>query len=100
VNDLATVLARCAEAGAPAGLIHSIADIFQDPQYLARGNIKTMKSRIGELAVPEVVPRLSATPGKIGWLGAGLGEHNGAVFGELLGMNDAEVAELRQACVI
>jgi crotonobetainyl-CoA:carnitine CoA-transferase CaiB-like acyl-CoA transferase len=99
-NDHATVLARCAEAGAPAGLIYSIADIFEDPQYRARRNIKTMESRIGELAVPEVVPRLSATPGKIDWLGAGLGEHNGAVFGELLGMNDAEVAELREARVI
>jgi crotonobetainyl-CoA:carnitine CoA-transferase CaiB-like acyl-CoA transferase len=47
-----------------------------------------------------VVPRLSATPGKIGWLGAGLGEHNGTVFRELLGMDDDEIAELREHRVI
>ena len=99
-NDHRTVLSQCAEAGAPASLIYSIADIFQDPQYRARGNIKMAASRIGALAVPEVVPRLSGTPGKIEWLGAGLGEHNGLVFGELLGMDDAEIAALRDGGVI
>jgi crotonobetainyl-CoA:carnitine CoA-transferase CaiB-like acyl-CoA transferase len=58
------------------------------------------ESRIGELAVPEVVPRLSGTPGKIEWLGAGLGEHNGPIFGELLGLPDAEIAALREDGVI
>ena len=99
-NDHLAVLSKCAEAGAPASLIYSIADIFEDPQYRARGNIKTADSRIGELAVPEVVPRLSATPGKIEWLGAGLGAHNGAVFGGLLGIDDAEIATLRGDGVI
>src|SRR5205085_4580571 len=60
--DLDTVLALCSKGGVPASLIFSIADIFEDPQYRARGNIRTMDSRIGALAVPEVVPRLSETP--------------------------------------
>jgi crotonobetainyl-CoA:carnitine CoA-transferase CaiB-like acyl-CoA transferase len=51
--DLETVLKRCAEGGVPASLIYSIADIFEDPQYRARGNIKTTESRIGALAVPD-----------------------------------------------
>ena len=63
--DHTEVLARCAAAGAPASLIYSIADIFEDPQYRARGNIRLTESRIGDLAVPEVVPRLSGTPGAI-----------------------------------
>ncbi len=62
--DLDVVLARCKKFGAPASLIYSIADIFEDPQYRARGNIRMTESRIGALAVPEVVPRLSATPGR------------------------------------
>jgi crotonobetainyl-CoA:carnitine CoA-transferase CaiB-like acyl-CoA transferase len=99
-NDHRTILSKCSEAGAPANLIYSIADIFEDPQYRARENIKIADSRIGELAVPDVVPRLSGTPGKIEWLGAGLGEHNGPVFRELLGMHDAEIVALREGGVI
>jgi crotonobetainyl-CoA:carnitine CoA-transferase CaiB-like acyl-CoA transferase len=95
-----TVLERCERAGAPASLIYSIADIFEDPQYKARGNIRTMASRIGELAVPEVVPRLSGTPGGIRWLGEALGAHNAMVFGELLGLAPAEVEALRESGVI
>src|SRR6266568_6052649 len=44
-NDHHAVLSACAEAGAPASLIYSIADIFQDPQYRARQNIKMADSR-------------------------------------------------------
>jgi crotonobetainyl-CoA:carnitine CoA-transferase CaiB-like acyl-CoA transferase len=98
--DCETVLARCEAAGTPASLIYSIADIFEDPQYRARGNIRTMDSRIGDLAVPEVVPRLSATPGEIRWLGEALGAHNDEVFRELLGLDDREIGELREQGVI
>src|SRR5262249_48866958 len=59
--DLETVLARCASGGVPASLIFSIADIFEDAQYRARGNIKMTESRAGVIAIPDVVPRLSAT---------------------------------------
>jgi hypothetical protein len=38
-----------------------------------------MDTRVGELAVPEVVPRLSETPGEIRWLGEGMGAHNAEV---------------------
>ena len=38
--DLETVLALCSKGGVPASLIFSIADIFEDPQYRARGNIQ------------------------------------------------------------
>ena len=94
------VLARCARADVPAGLINSIADIFEDPQYKARGNIASHPSRIGELAVPDVVPRLSATPGAIRWLGPALGEHTREVLRRVLGMDDREVDALRERKVV
>ncbi|BEU28530.1 CoA transferase [Paraburkholderia sp. 22B1P] len=94
------LIARCDEFDVPAGILYSIADIFEDAQYKARENIKYMDSRAGELAVPNVVPRLSATPGSINWLGASLGEHNEQVYGELLGISREECAELREAGVI
>jgi len=98
--DLKTVLARCAEGGVPASLIYSIADIFEDPQYRARGNIKMTESRAGELAVPDVVPRLSATPGEIRWLGEGLGAQNEEIFRDLLGLKDSELRQMRDDGVI
>jgi crotonobetainyl-CoA:carnitine CoA-transferase CaiB-like acyl-CoA transferase len=98
--DLETVLARCAKGDVPASLLYSIADIFEDPQYRARGNIKMTDSRIGELAVPDVIPRLSRTPGEIRWLGEGLGAQNDEVFANVLGLDDAEIARLRNEGVI
>lgn len=93
-------LARCDEAGAPASLIYSIADIFKDPQYRARGNIRTVDSRAGPLAVPDVVPKLSATPGEIRWLGQSIGSHNEEILGGLLGLRGAELSRLREENVI
>jgi crotonobetainyl-CoA:carnitine CoA-transferase CaiB-like acyl-CoA transferase len=97
---LDVVLATCAEFDVPASLIYSIADIFADAQYRARGNIRTMASRIGELAVPDVVPRLSETPGTVQWLGAALGAHNAEVYGELLHLSAGELEQLRRDNVI
>jgi crotonobetainyl-CoA:carnitine CoA-transferase CaiB-like acyl-CoA transferase len=98
--DLDTVLKRCAAGGVPASLIYSIADIFEDPQYRARGNIKTAESRIGALAVPDVVPRLSGTPGEIRWLGEGIGAQNEEIFRDLLGLNDGDIRQMRDDGVI
>jgi crotonobetainyl-CoA:carnitine CoA-transferase CaiB-like acyl-CoA transferase len=98
--DLETVLKRCAEGGVPASLIYSIADIFEDPQYRARGNIKMTDSRAGAIAVPGVVPRLSATPGEIRWLGGAIGAQNEEVFRDLLGLKDHELNEMRDQGVI
>ena len=94
------ILARCAEGGVPASLIYSIADIFEDPQYRARGNIKLTDSRAGAIAVPNVVPHLSETPGQIRWLGEGLGAHNEEVLKDLLGLSSAEIDDLRISGVI
>jgi crotonobetainyl-CoA:carnitine CoA-transferase CaiB-like acyl-CoA transferase len=98
--DLKTVLARCSEGGVPASLIYSIADIFEDPQYRARGNIAVTESRAGDIAVPGVVPRLSATPGEIRWLGEGLGARNEEIFRDLLGLEEADLRQLRDDGVI
>jgi crotonobetainyl-CoA:carnitine CoA-transferase CaiB-like acyl-CoA transferase len=98
--DCQTALQRCAEGGVPASLIYSIADIFEDPQYRARGNIRMTESRAGEIAVPDVVPRLSETPGQIRWLGAALGEQNDEVFGGLLQLSQAEIEDLRVSGII
>ena len=89
------------EAGVPVSSIYSIADIFEDPQYQARGDvILPSDPAIGPVPMPAVLPRFSRTPGEVRFVGPELGEHNGAVFGGLLGMTEAEQAALRAEGVI
>jgi crotonobetainyl-CoA:carnitine CoA-transferase CaiB-like acyl-CoA transferase len=57
-------------------------------------------SRIGEIAIPDVVPRLSGTPGEIRWLGEGLGAQNEEIFKGLLELSHAEIDDLRTSGVI
>jgi crotonobetainyl-CoA:carnitine CoA-transferase CaiB-like acyl-CoA transferase len=98
---LAECIAECDKFEVPCGPVYSIADIFTDPQYAARENILRMKDpRVGEIAMPNVVPRLSDTPGKVEWLGPTLGEHNSDVFKGILGLSDGEIGKLKDKGVV
>jgi succinyl-CoA:(S)-malate CoA-transferase subunit B len=100
-HDRAELLRICEESQVPCGPVYSIDEIFEDPQYEARGNILKMQDeRVGELPIPNLVPRLSDTPGQVNWLGPRLGEHNEEVFQGLLGMTGDEVRRLATQGVI
>jgi crotonobetainyl-CoA:carnitine CoA-transferase CaiB-like acyl-CoA transferase len=89
------------EAGVPAGLVYEPADMLADPHFAARGSIaRVPDEEFGEVAMPAVVPRLSATPGSIRAPAPRLGEHTDAVLTELLGLGPQELADLRAAGVI
>jgi crotonobetainyl-CoA:carnitine CoA-transferase CaiB-like acyl-CoA transferase len=75
------------EGGVPCAQIYSIREIFQDPQYQARGNLlRVQDSRVGELVVPAPVPRLSETPPTFRHTGRPLGADNEEVYSNLLGL--------------
>jgi succinyl-CoA:(S)-malate CoA-transferase subunit B len=96
------VLARCHATGAPAGPLNNIADIFGDRQFHARRNLVAIEDEdLGEtIIVPNVMPRLSRTPGRIDRLGPRLGQHTDEVLKGLLGLGDDEVAALHAQRVI
>jgi crotonobetainyl-CoA:carnitine CoA-transferase CaiB-like acyl-CoA transferase len=95
------VLATCEAHQVPCGPVYAIDEIFRDPQYKARENILFVKDdRVGEVAVPNVVPRLTETPGGLDWLGPPLGAHNQEILGDLLGIDAARLAELKDKGVI
>ena len=88
------------EAQVPNGKIYSMADISRDPQYLAREMIRTVALNDGtKLKVPGVVPKLSETPGDVGWVGPQLGEHTQSVL-ECIGYSSADIASLKERKVI
>lgn len=95
------VLAKCEAFQVPCGPVYAIDEIFEDPQYKARDNIAFVKDeRVGELAVSNVVPRLSDTPGAIDWLGPRLGEHNEEIFLGRLGLSAERLEALRREGVV
>ena len=100
-HDRADLMRVCETSQVPCGPVYAIDEIFEDPHYAARENILHMNDpRAGDLAVANLVPRLSATPGKVNWLGAALGAHNEEIYRGLLGLEEAELRRLKDAGVI
>jgi succinyl-CoA:(S)-malate CoA-transferase subunit B len=100
-HDRADLLKMCEAAQVPCGPVYSIDEIFEDPQYAARENIVTVDdARVGKLSVPNVMPRLTETPGRIDRLGPDMGEHNDEFFRDRLGLSQSEIERLQAAGVI
>jgi formyl-CoA transferase len=99
-HSAAALLRLLDAAQVPNGKIYSIADIARDPQYLAREMIRQFTLKDGTpLKLPGIVPKLSATPGDVNWVGPELGAHTDEVLGAH-GYDAAAIAELRQRKVI
>ncbi len=91
--ELSDLLPRVEAATIPAGPVFSIADIMDDPHFRAREMLLSLHDRVlGELKVPGIVPKLSATPGAARWLGPDIGAHNQQVYAELLNAGPVELA--------
>jgi crotonobetainyl-CoA:carnitine CoA-transferase CaiB-like acyl-CoA transferase len=98
--SLEEVLARMEKAEVPAGRIYSAADIATDPHYAARGMLVDSIAGDGEpLKQPGIVPKLSATPGKVGGPAPRLGEHTDEVLREL-GFAADRIASLRRDKIV
>ena len=99
-HTAAVLLRMLDEAQVPNGKIYSIADIADDPQYLAREMIRQLTLQDGTpLKLPGIVPKLSDTPGVINWVGPELGAHTDEVL-RAHGYDAAAIADLRQKKVI
>jgi succinyl-CoA:(S)-malate CoA-transferase subunit B len=89
------VLAACEATGVPCGPIFGIDEIFEDPQYAARGTLlRVNDERLGTVTVPNVVIKLSDTPGRVDTLGPDLGAHNEEILCGRLGLSTPELGEL------
>jgi crotonobetainyl-CoA:carnitine CoA-transferase CaiB-like acyl-CoA transferase len=99
--DRDEVIKRCCDGDVPCGPVNSIAEIFAEEQFWVRDTLtRVAHERIGNLAVPGVIPRLSETPGKIRHLGCSLGENNSEIFRDWLDIDESELVALEKAGVI
>ncbi len=88
------------EVRVPVGPIYSVEDMLSDPQYQARGMFEQVEIDGEPLKIPAILPKLADTPGRTDWPGGEVGSHNEYVLGEILSLDDEEIARLREAGVI
>ena len=99
-HDLDDVLTILKAAGVPATNIYSVADMFADPHFLARGMIESARLKDGrDISMPGIVPKLSGTPGATAHVGPELGEHNDEIL-QALGRSRAQILALRESGAI
>lgn len=99
-RDGDSVLAALEAAEVPASSVYSVADMFRDAQFAARGMLEQASLPDGTpMCIPGIVPRLTETPGSTEWLGPGLGEHTDELL-RGLGFDAERIAALRAAGAI
>jgi len=98
--ECAQVMALLDVAEVPVGPIYSVADMFDDPHFRARGLFESFEVNGKPLDIPAVLPRLTATPGRTDWTGPAVGSHNAEVFGGLLNLSADQQSQLQRDGVI
>ena len=93
---------ECLEAaGVPCGPINDLGEVFENEQVRARGMRVEVPHPSGATAALVRNPiRMSATPPQVRSAPPMLGEHTDAVLREVLGYDEASIAELRAREVI
>jgi crotonobetainyl-CoA:carnitine CoA-transferase CaiB-like acyl-CoA transferase len=93
------VLAAFEQADAAIAPIYDPRDILVDPQLAALGSIATVDDTLGPIKMPNVVTRLSDTPGEIRHAGRAHGADTESVLAEI-GVGAEELRRLREEGVV
>jgi crotonobetainyl-CoA:carnitine CoA-transferase CaiB-like acyl-CoA transferase len=100
-HTLQEVMAAFEAHEAAASPIYDIQQIDSDLQYRARGTVVRVEDEeLGDVLLPDVQPRFSATPGRIRHAGKPLGSANREVLVEELGLSEEDLQELRADGVV
>jgi benzylsuccinate CoA-transferase BbsF subunit len=97
-QDAFELMKRLQEGGVAAGVVQNARDLVEnDEQIAARGNFVTVEHPVmGPVVYNGSPSQLSRTPARIACAPL-LGEHTDHVLKNMLGMNDDEIAGLREA---
>ncbi|MGN6467741.1 MAG: CaiB/BaiF CoA transferase family protein [Rhizobiaceae bacterium] len=83
------------------GPIYSIDQIFQDPQFTARGALAEVPDEdFGTVRMQGLVPRFLNNPGKIRWTAKSLAADNEYIYRDVFGFDDGEIANLEAKGII
>lgn len=92
IGELEAILER---GEVPASRIYTMSDIFRDPHYRARNMlVPTPDDDLGMVTLAGVVPKLSATPGRLRWAGRRVGQDTRSFLKETAQLSDEEIDRL------
>jgi crotonobetainyl-CoA:carnitine CoA-transferase CaiB-like acyl-CoA transferase len=97
-EELVAILVEAEVAVAP---VMNVADLVNDPQLAHRHTVvKVPDNELGEILMPDVQPKLSATPGAVRHPGPPLGHDTDEILRTRLGLDAAEIETLRTDKVV
>ena len=97
-DDVASAARAHGFAAAP---VMSGRDQYHDPHFRARGSVWEFEDALyGPMVDYGPAPKLSATPARHKWAGRPVGWHNTHVLKGILGLTDAEIAELERRRIV
>jgi crotonobetainyl-CoA:carnitine CoA-transferase CaiB-like acyl-CoA transferase len=92
---------RCIAAEVPVATAHTAADIFADPQVVARGDLVTIDDPVlGPHRQQAPTPRFAGTTPSAPSGAPQLGQHNEAVWGDLVGLSADELKHFEQEGIV
>lgn len=92
---------RCVDAGVPVGTAYSAADIFADKHMAERGDLVVVDDPVvGPIRQQAPFPRFVGETPPVPSGAPLLGQHNDEVWGDLVGLSQSQLAELRESGVV
>lgn len=83
------------------GVIQSPAEVLEDPQFAHREFFVDVEHPVmGELRMPGAPFRMESTPWQVGNAAPAIGQHNGTILGERLGLTAEQLAQMRSEGII
>jgi len=97
----AACLERLLKAEVAAAPVADFKDLAEDPHLIERKALATIEDpELGTLRMPDVLPRLSDTPGRIEYAGLPMGACNKEIYIERLGLTEEELVKLQAEGVV
>ena len=95
------LMLRLQNAGVPAGVVQSQADLWEDPQVAHRGFFQWLDhAECGPMPYDGLTYHLSKTPGALRMPQALVGQHNHEILSEALGLDSSAVNKLLESGVL
>ena len=95
------LMVQLQDAGVPAGVVQSQADLWEDPQVAHRGFFQWLDhAECGPMPYDGLTYHLSKTPGALRMPQALVGQHNAEILSEVLGLDTEAVALLLESGVL
>jgi formyl-CoA transferase len=94
------VMQLMGEAGVPCGAVLDSVELLNDPHMKERGMIVTVDHLVrGKFTMPGCPIKLEHSPAEVKAAPL-LGQHNGEVYGDMLGLSTSDLDQLKQEGIV